>query len=57
MEPSTASDGSRRTGLRFVAMDEDGGLYGKSGVRAEGRIDFGGDYWLDGNVALEFDGF
>ena len=46
-----------RPGLRFVATDEDGGLYGESGLGAVGRIDFGLDYMLDGNVALEFDGF
>ena len=45
-----------RPGLRFVATDEDGGIHGVSGVGAEGRIDFGLDYRLDGNVALEFEG-
>ena len=46
-----------RPGLRFVATDEDGGLYGESGVGAAGRIEFGVDYRLEGNVVLEFDGF
>ena len=43
--------------MRFVATDEDGGLYGESVIGVEGRIDFGVDYRLDGSVALEFDGF
>ena len=46
-----------RPGLRFVATDEDGGPYGESGIGAEGRIDFGIDYRLDGRVSFEFDGF
>ena len=46
-----------KPGLRFVATDEDGGLYGDSSFEAGGRIDFGVDYRLDGNVSLEFDGF
>ena len=46
-----------RPGLRFVATDEGGGLYGESGIGVECRIDFGVDYRLDRNVALEFDGF
>ena len=46
-----------RPGLSFVVTDEDRGLYGESGLEDAGRIDFGVDCQLDGNISLEFDGF
>ena len=57
VEATRRGDLALRPGLRFVVTDEDDGPYGASGIGAEGRIDFGVDYRLDGSVSLEFDGF
>ena len=51
-----------RPGLRFVVSDSTGGAFageedGEAGLRSRGRIDFGIDYRLDGNIVLGFESF
>ena len=51
-----------RPGLRFVASDASGSVWaleedGRICLRSRGRIDFGIDYRMEGNVVLGFESF